>query len=349
MRCGLLKGASHKKGGINLRVLGTDTIINAEGNEYIVPENIYNSDKIFTFKGTNIEVLNYICGEKNAVYKYDYVKPNDVIINKASVTNDTVRQYNGTADEILNLMNVRGCGKKFCGRAIPIKHNKDKAMSWINEIEKEFSAKVVKKINDNVYELTTNNSFMNKMLAFFSEKDALDYAKDIVHTSMISNVHNQKAFMKFSDTESLRKCVRIPEDKMQFMIDKIIDSMTIEEMEEFSEKCCLDEFSQLQYLTEQVESMDKNSEDYNKWEAELQKAKHSFIAKVRIVKQKELSKSLKDPYTFFVEENRMTKTKFLSLYPFIELNCEKVSGILATLSDIPGTMVKYKEHIIFNQ
>lgn len=133
-RGGMVVGPFHheQSGGPKFQLKDTKDIIEEEGFEFNIPEDITSSKKIYTFTGKNVEVIHKILklAGLSAFDKVTDVKAGDIVICIKSAWDDTVRTYTGTITEILSAVNT-SCGCKHIEDGAVVKEiGVDKAASF---------------------------------------------------------------------------------------------------------------------------------------------------------------------------------------------------------------------------
>lgn len=113
---GVVIGPSHNVdgtpgGGVHF-ITNTGRLLEEEGQEINIPLELRKSNQIFTFSGSNADILEQIlklAGISLADH-VTHVRSGDVVICVRSAWDPTIRTYNGTIDEILHKVNTsNGC------------------------------------------------------------------------------------------------------------------------------------------------------------------------------------------------------------------------------------------------
>jgi len=129
-RGGMVVGAFHHEnsGGPKFQLGDTGQVIEEEGFEFNIPEEIANSKKKYTFtKKKNVEIIHEILklGGLSAFDKVTHVKSGDIVICIKSAWDDELRTITGTVQEILSAINT-SCGCKHIADGAKVKeHGKD--------------------------------------------------------------------------------------------------------------------------------------------------------------------------------------------------------------------------------
>lgn len=108
----MVNGPSHANGGVKFILQDTGHHIEEEGGEVNIPGEISYSDQIYTFKGSNKEVLENILNIANLSLNDSVttVKSGDIVICVRSVNDNTKRKFRGTIQQILHDINTsNGC------------------------------------------------------------------------------------------------------------------------------------------------------------------------------------------------------------------------------------------------
>lgn len=122
-KTGLIKGKSHKSGGIKATIDGTNQQIEYEGQEYVICADAlkYKISLSFTNR-TNKEVLDFIYNFFNCNVKRGVVNNGDFIICKLVVNDKKRHNYKGNIKEIINKMQKnKSCNTTYYGRGGKIK------------------------------------------------------------------------------------------------------------------------------------------------------------------------------------------------------------------------------------
>lgn len=110
---GTIAGPSHAYGGVKFR-LNTGQVIEAEGKEVVIPQELLQSKKVYSFRGSNKNILHRILklSGLSAFDKVQDIRYGDVIICVRSAEDRTIRIATGTIEQILNEINIsNGCNK----------------------------------------------------------------------------------------------------------------------------------------------------------------------------------------------------------------------------------------------
>lgn len=110
-RAGTVYGPSHKAGGVKF-VLDTGHVIEEEGKEVNIPQELLSSKTVYTFRGSNKNILHRILklAGLSAFDKVTDVRYGDVIICMRSAEDKTIRTVKGTIAELLDQVNQsNGC------------------------------------------------------------------------------------------------------------------------------------------------------------------------------------------------------------------------------------------------
>lgn len=114
-RGGMVVGPFHSEpgGGPKFKLSDTGQVIEEEGFEFNIPEEITRSNKIYTFTGKNVEIIHKILklAGLSAFDKVTSVKSGDIVICIKSAWDDEIRTITGTITEILSAINT-SCGCK---------------------------------------------------------------------------------------------------------------------------------------------------------------------------------------------------------------------------------------------
>lgn len=108
---GTIVGQPHPEGGEKF-LLDTGQIIETEGKEVVIPQELLESKKIYSFRGTNKKILGRILQLVGTSLKSEVtdIRYGDVIICMRSAEDKTVRILSGTIEEILDQVNQsNGC------------------------------------------------------------------------------------------------------------------------------------------------------------------------------------------------------------------------------------------------
>lgn len=110
-RGGTVTGPPHSEGGVKF-ILPGGRMIEEEGREINIPREIAESDQVFTFYGTNKQVLNEILSLAglSISHKVTDVRWGDIVICVRSAEDETKHKFIGTIEQILNQINTsKGC------------------------------------------------------------------------------------------------------------------------------------------------------------------------------------------------------------------------------------------------
>lgn len=126
-RGGMVVGPFHHEagGGPKFKLKDSGTVIEEEGFEFNIPEEIAKSKKVYTFTGKNVEIIHKILklGGLSAFDKVTSVKSGDLVICIKSAWDDTVRTITGTIPQILSQINTSGGCKHIEDGGQSIEHN----------------------------------------------------------------------------------------------------------------------------------------------------------------------------------------------------------------------------------
>lgn len=108
---GLVIGPSHDDGGVVTLLQPFDFPVEIEGQEYVLCRQVLNSPKKHKFKNkTNKEILDRLYTQSRCSLSDRGTYVNDFVVCKMTVNDDKRRDYQGTAAEILSIMqNEHGC------------------------------------------------------------------------------------------------------------------------------------------------------------------------------------------------------------------------------------------------
>jgi hypothetical protein len=108
---GIVKGPSHEEGGVPFVVTGTGQAIEVEGREAVITARAFEDKSVYTYKGTNFEILNQINQRYggNALWEeVESIGPNDFVICIVSTEDETVREITGTNEQVVSAINESG-------------------------------------------------------------------------------------------------------------------------------------------------------------------------------------------------------------------------------------------------
>jgi len=110
---GIFIGKSHAQGGIDVVVPETGQRLEVEGKEPLIPKEALSDNKVYTYTGTNFDILNKIntsIGAKSITQKATTVHAGDVIICKKTLYDNTTKTLHGTHKQIVSAINENaGC------------------------------------------------------------------------------------------------------------------------------------------------------------------------------------------------------------------------------------------------
>lgn len=106
---GIIKGPSHAQGGVKFFVDGK--IVETEGGELVIPVEIFNDKKRYSFSGTNIQVVNSILkkfGAKTINQAVTVLEAQDYVVCKVSAKDEKIYTYSGSLQNIVKKINASG-------------------------------------------------------------------------------------------------------------------------------------------------------------------------------------------------------------------------------------------------
>lgn len=103
---GIIQGKPHSLGGVPLTVDG-ETVIEAEGKEFVVKSTALQDPQVKTYRGTSREILQQINSGSGSVVQGDDIESGSFIVNKTSVGDGQVRTLRGTNIDIVEAINTR--------------------------------------------------------------------------------------------------------------------------------------------------------------------------------------------------------------------------------------------------
>src|ERR1035437_132184 len=106
----IVDGPPHSKGGVPFVLRDTGRHVEEEGMEINIPRELTEDDAIYTFRGSNAQVLDKILklAGLSITDRVTTVKSGDIVICVRSAWDDTIRTFAGTIEEILHKINTSG-------------------------------------------------------------------------------------------------------------------------------------------------------------------------------------------------------------------------------------------------
>jgi len=151
---GIFIGKSHAQGGIDVVVPETGQRLEVEGKEPLIPKEALSDNKVYTYTGTNFDILNKIntsIGAKSITQKATTVHAGDVIICKKTLYDNTTKTLHGTHKQIVSAINENaGCSTIEPG-AVMHKENGE-------VLQFEDGGNIPEKLRNFTQQLETNNS-----------------------------------------------------------------------------------------------------------------------------------------------------------------------------------------------